>query len=63
MFWFVFDWVWDAGHAIFFGLWYAVIVAIGVGLFFVIGRTVADLMIDPLDYPGAPKDQENSQRS
>ena len=32
MFWFVWEWAWEIGHFIFFGLWYAVLIAIGIGL-------------------------------
>jgi len=59
MFWFVFDWHWDIGHIIFFGLFYAVLIVIGVGLAMTVAKSVVDRMIDPLNFPGAPKDEHH----
>jgi len=46
MFWFVWEWAWDAGHCIFYGLWYAVLIAIGIGLLFVAARTGLMIFLD-----------------
>jgi len=41
---FVFEWHWDIGHIIFFGLFYGALSAIGLGLTIVAGKTVWDIV-------------------
>lgn len=44
MFPFIFEWVWDAGHIIFFGgMWYVVIILF-LGLSWCVGKAVIDTM-------------------
>ncbi len=40
---FVFEWHWDWGHVIFFGLFYGAVSTIGLGLLIVAGKTAWDL--------------------
>lgn len=44
MFPFVFEWHWDLGHFIFFGLWYGVLTVLGIGMMLVSGKTAKELM-------------------
>jgi hypothetical protein len=49
MFPFCFEWVWDVGHAIFFGgTWYAVSI-LGVGLTWVVGKTIYETITENSD--------------
>lgn len=44
MFPFIFEWVWDAGHYIFFGgMWYVVII-LSLGLSYCLIKTIIDTM-------------------
>lgn len=46
MFPFIFEWVWDAGHCIFFGgMWYVTIILF-FGLSYCIGKSVKDTIAD-----------------
>ncbi len=44
MFPFIFEWVWDAGHIIFFGgMWYVVLI-LNFGLSYCLFKTIKDTM-------------------
>ena len=46
MFPFCFEWVWDAGHLIFFGgFWYAISI-LGMGMTYVIAKSLYDTIWD-----------------
>ncbi len=44
MFPFIFEWVWDAGHYIFFGAMWYVIMILTLGLSYCLGKTVKDTL-------------------
>ena len=44
MFPFIFEWDWDLGHWIFMGLFYMVLVVIGVGIHWVAIKTVFEFI-------------------
>lgn len=39
----IFEWVWDAGHLIFFGIFWMVIAALILGIVLAISKTLAEL--------------------
>jgi hypothetical protein len=47
MFPFIFEWVWDAGHIMFFGAMWYVILILGVGLGYCLVKTVRDTLAGP----------------
>lgn len=42
MFPFIFEWVWDAGHIMFFGAMWYVILILSAGLSYCLGKSVQD---------------------
>ncbi len=46
----IFEWIWDAGHLIFMGLFWLVIILMISGLFFSIGKSISEANRELLDY-------------
>ena len=50
----IFEWVWDAGHLIFMGIFWLVIILMISGLSFSIGKSIIAAIREPLEYDDTP---------